>query len=343
MRAINFVRHHSLVSKATYRSVTTYFFSHPLCEAHHIPDHPESPGRLRSIEAAMSTKEFAALQRKLPNMARRDQLLLAHTQAHVDHVLALCGDADESGDMQHVDMDTCIGPGSGTAALLAAGAVCDAIDAVAQGDAVNAFVAVRPPGHHAEADRAMGFCLFNNVAVGALHALSKWSAKAPRIERVAIVDIDVHHGNGTQDIAWKRRDLFFASTHQGRFYPGTGHTSERGEWQNILNVPLASGCASTEWRKAYRDRVLPAVESYAPDLLLVSAGFDAHARDPLAQLELQSEDFAWVAQELKRVATRVCCGRMVCVLEGGYHEEALAASVAAMVREMMVPVFHSPC
>ena len=230
----------------------------------------------------------------------------------------------------HIDPDTAMSPGSGEAALRAAGAVIAAVDAVIAGEAENAFCAVRPPGHHAEPMRAMGFCLFNSVAVGAEHA-----RRAHGLGRVAVVDFDVHHGNGTQAFFANDPNLLYASTHQFAFYPGTGAREETGVANNLVNAPLPSGAGSDAFRTAIADRVLPALDAFAPELVLVSAGFDAHADDPLAGLELETGDYTWVTEHLMEVASTHCDGRLVSSLEGGYDLHALAAGAAVHVGTLM--------
>ncbi len=228
-----------------------------------------------------------------------------------------------------IDADTILSPGSGEAALRAAGAAVAAVDAVVAGEARNAFCAVRPPGHHAEPGRAMGFCLFNNVAIGAARARAVHG-----LDRVAVIDFDVHHGNGTQASFERDPSLFYASTHQSPLYPGTGARSERGVG-NIVNVPLPPMAGSAEFRRGVEASILPALDAFAPDLVMVSAGFDAHRRDPLAQLMLVEEDYAWVTQRLLECAARHARGRLVSTLEGGYDLGALGASAAAHVRALM--------
>jgi acetoin utilization deacetylase AcuC-like enzyme len=228
-----------------------------------------------------------------------------------------------------LDGDTSLSPGSGEAALRAAGAVAAAVDAVAAGESANAFCAVRPPGHHAEPATAMGFCLFNNVAVGAHQARS-----AHGLRRIAVMDFDVHHGNGTQAMFERDPELFYASTHQMPLYPGTGSVGETG-CGNICNAPLPPNAGSAEFRAAMSRRVLPALVAFAPDMLLISAGFDAHRADPLANLRLEEADYAWATDELLDLAARHCGGRVVSTLEGGYDLDALAASAAAHVGRLM--------
>lgn len=248
-------------------------------------------------------------------------LQLVHPSALIDRVLAPV----RSDERRWIDGDTVMSAGSAEAALRAAGAVCDAIDSVMAGDADNAFCAVRPPGHHAEPGRAMGFCLFNNVAVGALHAREKHG-----IGRVAAIDFDVHHGNGTQAAFESDGDLFYASTHQWPLYPGTGAAGETGVG-NICNVPLAAGSGSAEFRHAMSETVLPALEAFRPDLILLSAGFDAHKDDPLAGLKFRTEDYGWATARLVELAEGLCGGRLVSALEGGYDLQALADSAVAHV------------
>jgi acetoin utilization deacetylase AcuC-like enzyme len=222
--------------------------------------------------------------------------------------------------------DTFVDPGSQEAALRAAGAVVAGVDSVMSGEARSVFCAVRPPGHHAEPAQAMGFCLYNNIAVGALHAL-----EAHGLERVAVIDFDVHHGNGTQALAYKEARLFFASTHGSPLYPGTGRRDETGLLGNVVNRPLSPGTDGVRWRAVMAQEVLPALEAADPQLILVSAGFDAHRNDPLADLALEEADYAWIGAELGNLALRVCKGRVVSALEGGYDLTALAASAAAYV------------
>jgi acetoin utilization deacetylase AcuC-like enzyme len=229
-----------------------------------------------------------------------------------------------------IDSDTVLSSGSAEAALRAAGAVIRAVDGVMAGEFTNAFCPVRPPGHHAERDRAMGFCLFNNIAVGAHHARVMHG-----LTRIAAIDFDVHHGNGTQDIFHGDPDLFYASTHQSPLYPGTGRASEHGVAGNILNVPLPPGAGGESFRAAFRDTILPALADFAPHFVFISAGFDAHKADPLAELALDETDFGWVTAEICAAAGRACGGRVVSALEGGYDLTALAASAAAHVRALM--------
>jgi acetoin utilization deacetylase AcuC-like enzyme len=238
-------------------------------------------------------------------------------------------DARENGYVR-IDADTFMSAGSAEAALRAAGAVIAAVDAVMGGEFRNAFCAVRPPGHHAERDRAMGFCLFNNVAAGALHARAAYG-----IKRIAVLDFDVHHGNGTQDIFFDDPDLFYASSHQMPLYPGTGFENERGASGNIANRPLPPGSGSAEFQTIWRDGLLPAVEAFGPEFILISAGFDAHRADPLANLNLTAEDFAWITRQVCSIASRLCDGRVVSTLEGGYELDALADSAAAHVRALI--------
>jgi acetoin utilization deacetylase AcuC-like enzyme len=228
-----------------------------------------------------------------------------------------------------IDADTVLSAGSGEAALRAVGAVCAAVDAVMDGEATNAFCAVRPPGHHAEPLRPMGFCLFNNVAIAAQRARQVYG-----LERAAVIDFDVHHGNGTQAMFEEDPRLFYASTHQSPLYPGTGAASETGVG-NIVNVPLRPMSGTVEFQRAFNEAILPALEEFRPDFLFISAGFDAHRRDPLAQLDLVEDDYAWVTQRLAGVAARHCRGRLVSTLEGGYDLAALGASAAAHVRALM--------
>ena len=228
-----------------------------------------------------------------------------------------------------LDPDTVLSPSSGEAALRAAGALCAAVDAVVAGEGQNAFCAVRPPGHHAEAARAMGFCLFNNVAVGALHAREQHG-----LARAAVIDFDVHHGNGTQALFAHDAGLFYGSTHQFPYYPGTGSADERGVG-NVVNAPLAANAGSAEFRQAMFDRILPALRDFAPDFTFISAGFDAHAADPLAHLNLVEEDFAWATREIMDIAEASSKGRVVSTLEGGYDLGALGSSAAAHVRALM--------
>jgi len=307
--------------------MTTALYSHPSCFDHDTGRmHPESPARLKAVLGGLETPEFAALLRREAPRASREQLARVHPEAFIDAVLAAVPESGHVG----LDPDTILSPGSGEAALRAAGALCAAVDAVMAGEADNAFCAVRPPGHHAEPAQAMGFCLFNNVAIGALQAREEHG-----LERVAVIDFDVHHGNGTQAAFWDDAGLFFGSTHQSPLYPGSGSPKERGAHDNIVNAPLAPMAGSAEFRQSMRGRVLPALHRFAPQFVLVSAGFDAHEDDPRAGLRLHEEDYAWITGEIVQLAKEHCDGRVVSTLEGGYDLHALAASAAAHVRALM--------
>ena len=307
--------------------MTTVLYSHEACAAHDPGDgHPEQPLRLKAVLSALEGAEFKGLDRREAPRAERAQLTLAHPADYVDQTLS---SVPESG-RARLDSDTIVSAGSGEAALRAAGAVCAAVDAVMAGEAANAFCAVRPPGHHAEGAQAMGFCLFNNVAIGALHAREAHGCK-----RVAVLDFDVHHGNGTQAIFWNDPDLMLISSHQMPLYPGSGSAQERGAAGNILNLPLHPDSGSDAFRETWREVALPRLASFDPDFILISAGFDAHEADPLAALRLGEEDFAWVTSEILSVAAAACGGRVVSTLEGGYDLDALGRSAAAHVRALM--------
>ena len=306
--------------------MSTLLFTHQSCLEHDPGEfHPESPARLRAVLAALGAPEFARLERREAPSADIEDIARVHPRDFVEATLAAVPAEGYAG----VDADTVLSPGSGEAALRAAGAAVAAVDAVIAGEASNAFCAVRPPGHHAEPDRSMGFCLFNNVAIGALRA-----RVVHGLSRVAVVDFDVHHGNGTQAMFERDRSLFYASTHQSPLYPGTGARGERGVG-NIVNVPLPPMAGSAEFRRGVEASILPALDAFAPELVMVSAGFDAHRRDPLAQLMLVEDDYGWVTERLLDCAKRQAGGRLVSTLEGGYDLPALGASAAAHVRALM--------
>jgi acetoin utilization deacetylase AcuC-like enzyme len=288
--------------------------------------HPEHPARLKAVLTALEGETFATLEKHDAPLADLDRLELAHPHAHIEGIL---GTVPKEG-MRQIDTDTCVSAGSRESALRAVGGVCAAVDAVVTGECDNAFCAVRPPGHHAERTRAMGFCLFNNVAIGAFHARDKH-----RLHRIAVVDFDVHHGNGTQDLFWHDPDMWLASTHQMPLYPGSGRMDERGVNNNIVNVPLQPMQGSDEFRQAVSDVVLPQLAKFQPELVLISAGFDAHEKDPLASLRLHESDFHWVTAEIMKVARSACGAGVVSVLEGGYEMESMGTSTAAHVRALM--------
>lgn len=303
--------------------MTVALFTHPACLEHDPGDyHPECPDRLRYVLRALEHPDFSTLLREEAPRATREQLHLAHTAPHVEAMHAL---SPAEGRRIAIDADTIMSSGSTEAALRAAGGAMAAVDAVMEGWARTAFSATRPPGHHAEPAAAMGFCFFANAAVAALHARQRWG-----LSRVAVVDFDVHHGNGTQAVFEGDPGLFYASSHQYPCYPGTGAPSERGVG-NILNMALPPRSGGVEFRDAWQRQGLPALEAFRPELLIVSAGFDAHRADPLADLRLETEDFGWITDRLLDVAG----GKLVSVLEGGYDLRALAASVALHVRCLM--------
>ena len=303
-------------------------FTHPACLEHDTgPQHPECAERLRYVLRALEHPDFVPLLREEAPEATRAQLELAHPAAYVDAVLAV---QPGEGERVYLDGDTLMSHGSPGAIRRVVGGAVAAVDAVMEGWADVAFAAVRPPGHHAERARAMGFCLFNGAAVAALHARARWG-----LRRVAVVDFDVHHGNGTQDIFERDAELFYASSHQSPCYPGTGAASERGVADNVVNMPLRPGTDGAGFRAAWEGVGLPALEAFGPELLIISAGFDAHRADPLADLRLGTEDFGWITDRLLGIADRCCGGRVVSVLEGGYDLDALAASAALHVRRLM--------
>ena len=307
--------------------MTTLLLAHPSALEHRTPaGHPERADRIRAIERALEAERFSALVRELAPMATDEQIALAHPPVYLD---ALRSASPREG-LARIDADTNLSPGTMEAALRGAGAAARAVDEVMEGKVGNAFAAMRPPGHHAERAMPMGFCFFNNAAVAARHAQAAHGA-----ERVAILDWDVHHGNGTQDIFWGDPTVLFCSTHEMPLYPGTGARSERGEHGTILNAPLRAGDGGEVFREALTSVVLPRMEAFGPDLVVISAGFDAHWRDPLANLRLTEADFAWATREVMGLAERRCGGRLVSLLEGGYDLEGLAKSVAAHVGELM--------
>ena len=306
--------------------MTTRLYTHPIYLEHLTPvGHPERPDRLRAIARVLEDERFDDLDRRQSPPGDADAILLAHPETHRARVEAAI---PEQG-LARVDADTSASPKSWEAALAAIGAATAAVDDVFSGEADNVFVAARPPGHHAERETAMGFCFFNNAAIAARHA-----QKAHGAERVAIVDWDVHHGNGTQDIFWNDPSVLYCSTHQMPLYPGTGAQNETGSG-NIVNAPLASGDGGDAFREAFRSRILPALDDFRPDLIIISAGFDAHHRDPLAEINLTEEDFDWATGELLDRAGRFSSNRLVSLLEGGYDLQGLASSTAAHVSRLM--------
>ena len=308
--------------------VPTALITHPACLEHDTgPYHPETAERLRAVLAALEAPEFAHLLRESAPLATVEQLSRVHPRSYVERILAIHPDL---GEPIQLDGDTVMSNGSAEAAARAAGGACMAVDAVMEGWARAAFAAIRPPGHHAEPNRPMGFCLFNNAAVAALHARARWG-----VQRVAVVDFDVHHGNGTQAMFAADADLFYGSSHQSPCYPGTGEPWENGVANNIVNAPLRPGDGGPEFRAAWAETIIPAVDRFAPGLLIVSAGFDAHIDDPLAQLRVETADYAWLTAQLVDVADKHCGGRIVSVLEGGYDLHALATAAAVHVRGLM--------
>ncbi len=306
--------------------MTTALLTHEDCLNHISPyGHPECVERLPVVLGALDGPDFSDLRHVEVNLATIDQLKLVHSQEHIDHVLGLVP-ADGHA---MIDGDTYLSAGSADAALRAAGAVCQGVDLVMSGDISNAFCAVRPPGHHAEPGQAMGFCLFNSVAVGALYARSKYFC-----HRVAIIDFDVHHGNGTQTIAENTTGIFYASTHQSPLYPGTGHVFDDGKGV-IVNAPLAAGSGSNAFRKSLENRILPALVEFKPDFIFISAGFDAHKLDPLADLNLDTDDYYYATEEIMKVARKYAKGRVVSTLEGGYNLGIIGECAAAHVSALM--------
>ncbi len=308
--------------------MSVLLLTHPAGLEHDTgPGHPERIARLRAVTEALAAPEFDALIREEAPAATRDQLGRVHPAAYIDRVL---GTKPAPGQRVRLDPDTVMSAGSAEAALRGAGGAIAAVDAVQSGRVRAAFVATRPPGHHAEPDRPMGFCLFSNAAIAAHHARAAWGR-----QRVAVLDFDVHHGNGTQAVAWDDADFFFGSSHQYPFYPGTGALAETGVAGQIVNAPLAAYSGRAAFEAAWTGRILPALDAFAPDCIIVSAGFDAHRDDPLAQLELDVADFAWITGAIMAAANRHTQGRIVSLLEGGYDLDALAASTAAHVHTLM--------
>ena len=308
----------------------TLLLSHPACLKHDTgPGHPERPDRLRAIEKALADPRFAGLTRAEAPLADLATLQLVHPAAYIEAIRE-AEPAIPQAPPIHVDSDTVMSHGSFEAALRSAGGAIEAVDQVMAGKAANAFVATRPPGHHAGFETVEGFCLFSNAAIAAKHARAKHGA-----ERVAIVDFDVHHGNGTQAIFWDERDLFYASTHQMPLYPGTGDLRETGAHGNVCNAPLRAGDGGRQIREAFDSRVLPALRNFGFDLIIISAGFDAHRDDPLGGLKLVEDDFAWITHKLVDMAISRAQGRIVSVLEGGYDLDGLSRSAAAHVAVLM--------
>ncbi len=307
--------------------MSTLLITHPACLDHLTPSgHPERPERLRAVERALEAEKFQTLARVEAPMAPFEIIALCHP---MDYIVQL-RDATPGEGMVRLDADTSMSPGSFEAALRAVGGAMHAVDEVLSNKAANAFVAIRPPGHHAETARPMGFCFFDNAAVAARYAQERHG-----VARAAIVDFDVHHGNGSQEIFWADKTVMYCSTHQMPLFPGTGAVIESGEYETIVNAPLRPGDGGEEFRAAFESRILPRLREFQPELIIISAGFDAHMRDPLANINLLEADFAWATQKIMDVADRYAGGRVVSMLEGGYDLQALANSVAAHVTALM--------
>jgi acetoin utilization deacetylase AcuC-like enzyme len=305
----------------------TLFITHPACLNHLTPPgHPERPDRLRAIERAFADEQFRSLIRAEAPAADLDTIALCHPMAYITAIR----DASPKNGMVQLDADTSMSPGSFEAALRAAGGGVHAVDEVVAGRASNAFVATRPPGHHTETARPMGFCLFNNASIAA-----RYAQKRHGIDHAAVVDFDVHHGNGSQDIFWSDKTVMYCSTHQMPLYPGTGARSERGVHDTVVNAPLSPGDGGPQFREAFESTILPRLRNFQPELIVISAGFDAHQRDPLANLNLLEADFLWATQKIMEVAQASANGRVVSMLEGGYDLEGLANSAAAHVSALM--------
>ncbi|MFC3691824.1 histone deacetylase family protein [Chenggangzhangella methanolivorans] len=306
--------------------MSTLLISHPSYAEHLVPPgHPERPERMRAVEQALEAEAFQALLREAAPLAEPEVAKLAHPARFVDAL----EEARPREGMVRIDGDTVMSPGTWEAVLRALGASIHAVDEVVEGRVKNAFCAQRPPGHHAEAEVAMGFCLFNFAVVAAKHAQKKHG-----LEKIAIVDFDVHHGNGTQALVWSDKSIFYGSTHQMPLFPGTGARSEIGVG-NVVNCPMRAGDGGSRFHEAFDQSILPSLRTFSPDLIIISAGFDAHARDPLGSLELTAEDYGWMTRALLDVAEETAGGRVVSVLEGGYDLKGLADSTAAHVRALM--------
>ena len=307
--------------------MSTLLITHPASMNHlNPPGHPERPDRLRAIESVLEGEQFQMLARVQAPAASLETIALCHPMDYIDEIR----DAAPTEGLVQLDADTSMSPGSFEAALRAVGGAMHAVDEVVSKKAANAFCAMRPPGHHAEKTRPMGFCIFNQAAIAA-----RYAQKQHGLGRVAVVDFDVHHGNGTQDIFWSDPTLMYCSTHQMPLYPGSGAVSERGEHNNIVNAPLRAGDGGEEFKAAMQQRILPRLQAFGPELIVISAGFDAHMRDPLANLQLSEADFGWATREIMEIADTTAQGRVVSVLEGGYDLEALSRSVAAHVIALM--------
>jgi acetoin utilization deacetylase AcuC-like enzyme len=307
--------------------MTTLLLTHPACLNHTPPPgHPERPERLRAVEEVLAAERFQYLVRELAPEGSFDSVALCHSEHQIGEIRHL---APKEG-LIHIDGDTSMSPGSLEAVMRSVGGAVAAVDAVLEGKAGNAFVATRPPGHHAEVGKPMGFCFFNNAAIATRHAQRRHG-----VGRAAIVDFDVHHGNGTQDIFWADKTVMYCSTHQMPLFPGTGAANERGEHDTVVNAPMRPGDGRARFREAFETLILPRLRSFAPELLIISAGFDAHYRDPLANITLESADYQWVTQKLMEIADTSAGGRIVSVLEGGYDLQGLAQSVDAHVTALM--------
>jgi acetoin utilization deacetylase AcuC-like enzyme len=307
--------------------MSTLLLSHPACLNHLTPaGHPERPDRLRAIEQVLEDEKFQSLARVEAPLGTVDIIALCHPMDYIEAIR----EASPTEGLVRLDADTAMSPGSFEAALRAVGGAKLAVDEVMAGKASNAFVATRPPGHHTETARPMGFCLFNNAAIAA-----RYAQQSHGVERAAIVDFDVHHGNGSQDIFWSDKSVMYCSTHEMPLYPGTGAVGERGEFNTIVNAPLSAGDGGEAFGEAFETVILPRLREFKPDILIISAGFDAHTRDPLANLNLVEADYSWVTTKLMEIADASAKGRIVSLLEGGYDLQGLSRSVAAHVTALM--------